>query len=259
MCLQNLKSTCLSLQRSGLRRTRTLNPRLSNVPDPYAPPMLLPAFEDQDPPVMHPPHEEKSNNLHLTEKKSPKAAMPLLPTDDFDSGAPVASQTKGIAIGIHNGAPLVSRGFTTSTRRMKNLQGSPFLGGKQSYSTARSFSTRAAAGIRGNAKVRFLAVGIAVVSSVIMNGGGATALYRSDCQSPHATTSLAMPPSLFSLRAGEQQLGEDVPPPPLEFAHGTTTLSFVFQGGIIAAVDSRASLGNFVGSKTTQKVLPVNT
>lgn len=47
-------------------------------------------------------------------------------------------------------------------------------------------------------------------------------------------------------------------PPPLEFAHGTTTLSFIFQGGIIAAVDSRASMGNFVGSKTTQKVLPIN-
>jgi 5'-3' exonuclease/20S proteasome alpha/beta subunit len=47
-------------------------------------------------------------------------------------------------------------------------------------------------------------------------------------------------------------------PPPLEFAHGTTTLSFAFQGGIIAAVDSRASLGSFVGSKTTQKVLPVS-
>jgi hypothetical protein len=46
--------------------------------------------------------------------------------------------------------------------------------------------------------------------------------------------------------------------PPLEFAHGTTTLSFVFQGGIIAAVDSRASMGSFVGSKTTQKVLPIN-
>lgn len=28
--------------------------------------------------------------------------------------------------------------------------------------------------------------------------------------------------------------------PPIEFAHGTTTLSFVFQGGIVAAVDSRA-------------------
>jgi 20S proteasome subunit beta 5 len=46
--------------------------------------------------------------------------------------------------------------------------------------------------------------------------------------------------------------------PPLEFAHGTTTLSFAFQGGIVAAVDSRASLGSFVGSKTTQKVLPIN-
>lgn len=47
-------------------------------------------------------------------------------------------------------------------------------------------------------------------------------------------------------------------PPPLEFAHGTTTLSFVFQGGIVAAVDSRASMGNFVGSKTVQKVLCIN-
>ena len=46
--------------------------------------------------------------------------------------------------------------------------------------------------------------------------------------------------------------------PPIEFAHGTTTISFVFQGGIVAAVDSRASIGNFVGSKTTQKVLPVS-
>ena len=46
--------------------------------------------------------------------------------------------------------------------------------------------------------------------------------------------------------------------PPLEFAHGTTTLSFTFQGGIIVAVDSRASLGSFVGSKTVQKVLPIN-
>ena len=46
--------------------------------------------------------------------------------------------------------------------------------------------------------------------------------------------------------------------PPIDVAHGTTTLSFLFQGGIIAAVDSRASIGSFVGSKTTQKVLPVS-
>lgn len=46
--------------------------------------------------------------------------------------------------------------------------------------------------------------------------------------------------------------------PPLKFEHGTTTLSFIFQHGIVAAVDSRASLGNFVGSKTVQKVLPIH-
>lgn len=30
------------------------------------------------------------------------------------------------------------------------------------------------------------------------------------------------------------------PTPPIDFAHGTTTLAFTFQGGIVAAVDSRA-------------------
>ena len=46
--------------------------------------------------------------------------------------------------------------------------------------------------------------------------------------------------------------------PPLDFAHGTTTLSFIFRDGIVAAVDSRASIGQFVGSKTVQKVLPIH-
>ena len=43
----------------------------------------------------------------------------------------------------------------------------------------------------------------------------------------------------------------------LDLYHGTTTLAFIYQGGIIAAVDSRASLGKLVGSRTTDKVLPV--
>ena len=73
-----------------------------------------------------------------------------------------------------------------------------------------------------------------------------------------------MPTPTIILRGGgvvEQQQDEMFEPPlspPIEFAHGTTTLSFCFQGGIIAAVDSRASIGNFVGSKTVQKVLPVS-
>jgi 20S proteasome subunit beta 5 len=50
----------------------------------------------------------------------------------------------------------------------------------------------------------------------------------------------------------------DIPTPPLEFAHGTTTVAFTFREGIVVAVDSRASLGTFVGSKTTHKVLPIH-
>jgi 20S proteasome subunit beta 5 len=30
--------------------------------------------------------------------------------------------------------------------------------------------------------------------------------------------------------------------------HGTTTLSFVFQGGIVVAVDSRATQGTYIGT-----------
>lgn len=41
---------------------------------------------------------------------------------------------------------------------------------------------------------------------------------------------------------------------PLRLSHGTTTVALLFDGGVIAAVDSRASMGSFVGSRTTQKV-----
>lgn len=41
---------------------------------------------------------------------------------------------------------------------------------------------------------------------------------------------------------------------PIRLSHGTTTVALVCEGGVIAAVDSRASMGSFVGSRTTQKV-----
>lgn len=40
--------------------------------------------------------------------------------------------------------------------------------------------------------------------------------------------------------------------------HGTTTLSFICREGIIVAVDSRASMGKYVGSRTTRKVFPIS-
>lgn len=44
----------------------------------------------------------------------------------------------------------------------------------------------------------------------------------------------------------------------LHFAHGTTTLAFLFQGGIIVAVDSRASMGSYIGSGTVKKIIEIN-
>lgn len=36
--------------------------------------------------------------------------------------------------------------------------------------------------------------------------------------------------------------------------HGTTTLGFVIDDGVIVAVDSRASMGDYIGSRTVKKV-----
>jgi 20S proteasome alpha/beta subunit len=38
--------------------------------------------------------------------------------------------------------------------------------------------------------------------------------------------------------------------PALKFLHGTTTLGFVFSKGIIITVDSRASMGSYVGEES---------
>lgn len=48
-----------------------------------------------------------------------------------------------------------------------------------------------------------------------------------------------------------------VPEDKLQY-HGTTCVSFIFGGGIVVAVDSRASIGKYVGSRTTRKVFPIS-
>jgi hypothetical protein len=40
--------------------------------------------------------------------------------------------------------------------------------------------------------------------------------------------------------------------------HGTTTLAFKFNDGVIVAVDSKASVGSYVGSRTVKKVFPIS-
>jgi hypothetical protein len=36
-------------------------------------------------------------------------------------------------------------------------------------------------------------------------------------------------------------------PAPIEMAHGTTTLGFIFKHGVIIAVDSRSTMGSYIG------------
>ncbi|KAF0976148.1 hypothetical protein FDP41_004823 [Naegleria fowleri] len=42
------------------------------------------------------------------------------------------------------------------------------------------------------------------------------------------------------------------------YAKGTTTLGFVFNRGIVIAVDSRASMGNYISSQNVKKVIEIN-
>lgn len=44
----------------------------------------------------------------------------------------------------------------------------------------------------------------------------------------------------------------------IQFDHGTTTLGFQYQGGVVLAVDSRATGGAFIGSQTMKKIVEIN-
>lgn len=44
----------------------------------------------------------------------------------------------------------------------------------------------------------------------------------------------------------------------MDFKKGTTTLAFQYKGGVIVAVDSRASMGSFNSSETVRKIIEIN-
>jgi len=46
--------------------------------------------------------------------------------------------------------------------------------------------------------------------------------------------------------------------PEIKFKHGTTTLAFIFQGGVIVAVDSRSTMGSYIASQSVKKVIEIN-
>ena len=60
-------------------------------------------------------------------------------------------------------------------------------------------------------------------------------------------------PQVDNIDDFERQVVEYVKP-----NHGTTTLGFIFQGGIIIAVDSRESQGSYISSQSVKKVIEIN-
>lgn len=46
--------------------------------------------------------------------------------------------------------------------------------------------------------------------------------------------------------------------PKIQFNHGTTTLGFKYNNGVIIAVDSRATAGSWIASQTVEKVIEIN-
>lgn len=65
-------------------------------------------------------------------------------------------------------------------------------------------------------------------------------------------SAFAMPP-VADLDGFEREVVEMVKP-----CHGTTTLGFIFQHGVIIAVDSRATMGSYISSQTVKKVIEIN-
>ena len=55
------------------------------------------------------------------------------------------------------------------------------------------------------------------------------------------------------LEAARASLGEEI----TRGFHGTTTVAFQYNGGTVCCVDSRASLGTFVGS-SAEKIIPIS-
>jgi len=120
--------------------SKPLGPILPHMPesDPYALPFILPSFEDQDPPVMHPPHEEskaarKTSSSLLPPSKGVEKASLKESRDSHVSLLPPEDDIPAMA----------SRGFATSARHMRRPNLYP---GKRQFSTVRTTSTRVASG-----------------------------------------------------------------------------------------------------------------
>lgn len=83
--------------------------------------------------------------------------------------------------------------------------------------------------------------------------GQINAVQSSSVLSPQDSTL----PSL-SLPMGLPLAPSQTVPLPFPMSHGTTTLAFMFQGGVLAAADTRSSCSGLVACPAAQKIIPIH-
>lgn len=79
-----------------------------------------------------------------------------------------------------------------------------------------------------------------------------TAQSPSTMSSPNSTAPFLPLPSALPLASSPSV------PLPFPMSHGTTTLAFIFQGGVLAAADTRSSCSGLVACPASQKILPIH-
>uniref|UniRef100_A0A8C6U0Y2 Proteasome subunit beta n=1 Tax=Neogobius melanostomus TaxID=47308 RepID=A0A8C6U0Y2_9GOBI len=78
------------------------------------------------------------------------------------------------------------------------------------------------------------------------------------------STSAQISSDLFSTHSGDlstpslPSVSSQPVPLPFPLSHGTTTLAFIFQGGVLAAADTRSSCSGLVACPAAQKILPIH-
>lgn len=83
----------------------------------------------------------------------------------------------------------------------------------------------------------------------------------SSVQSPSMSSSADLPASILpflSLPTALPLASSPAVPLPFPISHGTTTLAFIFQGGVLAAADTRSSCSGLVACPASQKIVPIH-
>jgi len=80
-----------------------------------------------------------------------------------------------------------------------------------------------------------------------------------DFQTSVLSDQFQLPPASFPIKSfmRDSFMAENAPKP-IEMAHGTTTLGFVYKNGVVIAVDSRSTQGAYIASQSVKKVIEIN-